>query len=210
MPQLPAATNCVIAVLSGNIGNGTWSNVFHMQYTGTAPQVADLTTIGGGLVTAWTTNIAPLVPTTTSLTGWVLADLTNQTAAQTRASITAVPGTRTGTANPNNCALVSSWQVNLRYRGGHPRTYWPAGVQADVTSGSQWSATFRTAALSGIGAFRTAVNALTHGTTTYKLIMLSYYSNKVLRPQPLALLVNGVAIHGRVDTQRHRLGKETP
>jgi hypothetical protein len=210
MPALPSAQNCVQVKLAGTMGTGKWNNVFYMQYTGTAPQVADLTTIGNGISTAWNTNIAPLAATTTQLSTIDLADLTSATASTLRAMAAVHVGTRTGTANPSNCTMVASWQYNLRYRGGHGRLYLPTGVTTDVTNGSQWTGAFVTLSLTSMRAFRTAINALTHGTTTYKLIVLSYFVNHALRPAPLPLTVNDVAIHGRVDTQRSRLGKETP
>jgi len=210
MPPRPNVANVVEAKLNGTIGNGKWTNVLHMQYTGTAPQVADLQTVATALGTAWATDIAPLCATTVALATIDLADLTAPTASTLRGISSAQPGTRTGTQNPNSAAMVGSWQYNLRYRGGHGRTYWPAGVQADITSGSQWSGAFKTTALANLRAFRTAVNAITHGSTTYKLVAVSYKTNNTPRPTPLVLTINDVAVHGRVDTMRARLGKETP
>ena len=208
-PQAPVAQ--VVAIgLGGTIGTGKWHNGFYLQYTGTAPQVADLASVMAAVQAAWTTNIAPLAATTTALTTLTAADLTNTTASYNSISITPVPGTRTGTANPSNSALVSSWQINHRYRGGHPRTYWPIGVTTDVSSGSQWSATFRPLALSSIQAFRTALNAITTGATSYKMVSVSRRQGGVLIPTPTPFSINGVVVHGRVDTQRLRLGKETP
>jgi len=210
MPALPPVQNVVQAQLNGTIGNGKWSNTIYLQYTGTAPQVADLNTIATGITTAWNTNIAPLVPTTAALATINLADLTAPTASTLRGASAVAAGTRAGTQMPNSAALVVSELCNLRYRGGHPRNYLPAGVIADVTTGSQWTTAFKTAALSGMRAYRTALNALTHGSTTYKWVAVSYSTAHAHRPTPLILTVNDVAIHGRVDTQRGRLGKETP
>lgn len=210
MAPLPDAANCILVRLSGTIQNGRWSNTFHLQYSGTAPQVADLTTLANGIAAAWTTNVAPLIPSTTALTGLVLADLTNRASAQANVPITAVPGTRTGTANTNSAACVVSWPINHRYRGGHPRTYLPAGVQADVSGGSQWTTTFKNLVQTNMAAFRTALNGLTTGTTTYKMIALSYHFNKQPLNPPVAYTVAAPVVHGRVDTARLRLGKETP
>lgn len=208
-PQAPVPQ--VIAIgLAGTIGTGRWHNGHYLQYTGTAPTVADLASVMTAIQTAWTTNIAPLCATTTALNALTAADLSSSVASYNSVSITAVPGTRTGTANPSNSALVASWQINHRYRGGHPRTYFPAGITTDVTSGSQWSTAFKSLALSSIQAFRTALNAITTGGTSYKMVSVSRRSGGVLIPQPIPFSINGVVVHGRVDTQRLRLGKETP
>lgn len=209
MPPLPSVTNVVLFRLKGTYSGQPWNNIFHLQYTGAAPSVADLQTIGTSIVSSWTTNIAQLCIASVVLTGVDLADLTNPAASA--ASITAnVPGTRTGSIITTGSAVVSSWQINIRYRGGHPRTYWPAGVAADITSGRLLSAGAQTAFNAAFANWRASLNALTSGSTTYKMVIVSYQRNLAPRPTPLIFTVNGVTTHGRLDTQRRRLGKETP
>jgi hypothetical protein len=210
MPGLPPIANVVLVKLKGTIGLGRWNNIFYLQYTGTAPSTGDLTTLANNIATAWSTNLAPMAPATVALTEVDLADLSNSTAATAQVSIAAIPGTRAGTANTNQACMVASWQINHRYRGGHPRTYFPFGVQADVTNGSLWTTAFHTAAVTAINAWRTALNALTTGSTSYKMISVSYYVGGAVRPAPLPFTINGGVVHGRVDTQRSRLGRETP
>lgn len=208
MPALPAATSVLRVRVAGTNQTTLWNNIFYLQYTGTAPQVGDLTTIAGSIATAWTTNIAPLCATSVALTEIDLTDLTSATAATSSTTVTGA-GTRAGQALTTNVACVVSWAVNLRYRGGHPRNYMPAGVAADVTAGHLWAGAFVTAMLAGARGFRTALNAITFGSSTMHLILLSYYFNKVLRPSPLPITVTDAKVHGRVDTQRKRLGKES-
>jgi len=208
MPALPAATNCLRIKLVGTNQGTLWNNIIYTQYTGTAPQIADLATIATGVGGAWTTNIAPMCATTVALSSITVSDLTSPTAAQADNTV-ASSGTRTGQALLTNAACVVSWSVNLRYRGGHPRSYFPAGVQADTTAGHLWAGTFITAMLAAGRGFRTSVNAVTWGSSTMHMILLSYYLNKVLRPSPLPVTVTDAKVHGRIDTQRKRLGKET-
>jgi hypothetical protein len=208
MPALPAATNCLRVRFAGTNQTTLWNNILYMQYTGVAPQVADLAGIAASMATAWTTNIAPLCATGVALNQISLTDLTNASAASADETVTGA-GTRTGVAPTTATACVVSWSVNLRYRGGHPRTYFPAGVDSDIVSGHLWGPTFVTAMLTGARSFRTAMNAVTYGSSTMHMILLSYYANKILRPTPLPVTINDAKVHGRVDTQRKRLGSET-
>lgn len=209
MPPLPPAQNIVRIRLKGGNQATVWNNVLYLQYVPPAPAVADLTTLMNGIATAWLTNFAPLCNVSTALTGIDAADLTSSLASTGSISTSQV-GTRAGQAMPASVACVASWLINRRYRGGHPRSYFPFGIITDTQNGRQWTPAFVTAALAGVRGFRTALNALTTGTTSYKLVCLSYVSNKVQLGTPVPYTINDAAIHGRVDTQRHRLGKETP
>lgn len=209
MPALPAVPQVVLVTLKGNQGGVNFNNVLHLQYTGGAPTVADLTTVGTAVGNAWNTNFTPLMNTSWSLNSIVLADLTNQAAAQSTVTV-AYAGTRAGTAMPNATAAVVSWQINVRYRGGHPRSYFPFGVIADVTSSRLWAGAFVTALNNAATSFRTSLNAITASGTSYKMVIVSYYHDRTLRPVPQVYTVQGNLVHGRVDTQRRRLGKETP
>lgn len=205
---LPVA-NTVMIKLRGTTGTGNWANIFYAQYTGTGPTVANLQSLATSLVSAYTTSIAPLASTGVILTGVDLADLTNPAASAVNTTAN-VPGTRAGGGLPAQVAHVSSWQINVRYRGGHPRTYWPWGVVTDLGTTRSWTAGFLTSAGTASAAWRTAINALTHGTTTYRMVSVSRFVGNTLRPTPLVFTVNGVSNHGRIDTQRSRLGKEIP
>lgn len=209
MPALPPVASTLLCRLKGVNGPTKWNNIFYIRYSGTQPTSADLTTLGGVVGNAWTTNLAPLANLNVSLTGVDLVDLTSPTAAS--ASVTmSHAGTRAGPGFTAQVAMVGSWQANLRFRGGHFRNYWPFGVSTDVASIATWSTVFQTAAAAGLGAFRTAINASTTGTATNQLVGVSYHTAHALRPTPVVVPINAVAVHGRIDTQRRRLGKETP
>lgn len=209
MPALPPVPSVVLVRLKGAFGTQPWNVILHLQYSGAAPAVADLTSVGNSIVTAYTTNYAPLAATGVSLTGIDLADLTNPAASA--ASISAnVPGTRTGTVMPASVACCVSWVINVRYRGGHPRSYWPFGVIADTNTIRTWAPAFVTAVNNASTAFRTALNAISVSGATYKMVAVSYVHDRAPRPNPLPFTVQSNVVHGRIDTQRRRLGKETP
>ena len=200
----------VLVRLKGLVGTQPWNNIYHLQYTGSAPSVADLQAVGTAIHNAWSTNFAPLAFTNVSLQGSDLADLTSPLASQVSNTFT-FTGTRTGTALPNSTACVVSWQINVRYRGGHPRTYLTAGVAADIQAGGRlWTSAFVTSVNNAATAFRTALNSIAVSGSTYKMVSVSRTLDGAPRAQGVPYTINTNSVHGRVDTQRRRLGKETP
>lgn len=209
MPALPAVANVVLVRVKGTYGGQPWNAIFHLQYSGGAPTVADLNSIGTSIGTAWSANLASLHVAGVIVTGVDLADLTSQAAATTTVTLN-IPGTRAGTNFPSSVATVVSWNINRRYRGGHPRTYFPFGVVADALTVRTWTTAFTTAVQTGANAFRTALNALSVSGTTYKMVCVSYILDHEIRTTPIPFTITGNVTHGRIDTQRRRLGKETP
>ena len=213
---LPDAAQIVQAAVSGSHNDTGWVNVHHLQYVGTAPGVADLQAVGTAIGNAWNTNIAPMCHANVVMKAVVLTDLTNRSAAQGSVSGLNHAGTRAGVDVSNNVAAVVSWAINHRYRGGHARTYFPAGATADYTNGRIWTGAFTLALNTAATAYRTAINAITVSGTTYKMVMVQFYRTNpttklieyVIPPVPYT--IQGNQVHGRVDTQRRRLGKETP
>jgi hypothetical protein len=209
MPALPSVVNTVKATVHGTIGTAPYDNIFHLQYTGPAPTAADAITLATDVLNDYNTSFISLLGAgTVTTTGCDVVDLTSNTSSSGSASLI-TPGTRAGAANPNQVATVISWHINLRYRGGHPRTYLPGGMQADLQNTSHWTTSYLNAVNSGASSFRAAINAIAIGATTYKLAIVSYRSGGLARPTPFVLLVNSNAVHTRIDTQRRRLGKET-
>jgi hypothetical protein len=191
----------------GTYNSAPWNNIFHLQYTGGAPSVANLNTLCGSFLSAYASNLLPLCNPLVVLASADAQDLTNAGAAQGSATNTS-PGTRTGTALPTSACAVISWKINNRYRGGHPRTYVPAGNTADLLLGRNWTDTFVTAANAAANAFLSAINALTTGAITYKLICLSYTRNKIALNPPVPYTIQSGLVDHRLDTQRDRLGKD--
>lgn len=210
-PDVPAVVHFV---MRGTKGGTSWANKGYLQYSGPAPAVADLATVGTAIANAWNTDFAPICPAGVVLTTIDLQDLTSRLAARNSVTVSHA-GTRTGTEMPNQVALVISWLINRRYRGGHPRTYLPAGVLEDVTSARLWAGAFVTAAQAAATAFRTALNAISVSGATYKMAAVNMVTHDATTHAleyvvpPNVFTVQGNAVHGRVDTVRRRLGRET-
>lgn len=207
MPPLPAAAQVLKVRYVGVRTQTPWNCIMYGHYTGSAPTNPQLVAYGTALGNAWNTNIAPLCGVDVSLEEVDVVDLTSATS-QSGTVASVHPGTRTGGGLGAQVALVSSWIAPLRYRGGHPRNYWPGGTAADLATPATWINASLTQFENGFAAFLTAINAINAGTSPVQFGLLSYHTGHVLRPTPLFVAYTGVTVHPRLDTQRRRLGKE--
>lgn len=149
---------------------------FFHQYSGTAPSAATCATIATDIANLWVTDIAPLLPTDVILTEVDVLDITTASGASGTALVSHA-GTRAGTGLPYQVAATVQDQIARRYRGGKPRTYFPAGVEADLLDQSHWLSAFLTSMNAGVLAFHTGIAALSvSGTTVGAHVNLSYYS----------------------------------
>src|ERR1700688_1026401 len=136
---LPPVAKCVRCSLIHN--NGSDFDIvtrFFIQYAGTAPTNTQLNTFAASVGTAWGTDLKALNGTTVALDTVICEDLTTTSAAVGEAGGN-VAGTRGGNVLPAATAFVTSYTISRRYRGGHPRGYWPFGVQADLATAQTWA-----------------------------------------------------------------------
>lgn len=214
MPALPDAPGMLRLRLIGAIQSVPWNAVQYASFNGPPPNSSDLQTVGYAVGQAFLNAIAQLVPNTVTLTEVQVTDLTTVDSAFASQAMSHT-GLRLGTSLPNNVALVASYKINVRYRGGHPRTYWPAGVQADVQDGRTWTDAFRTLAQGACVDYVGNINAIQLGGSNLLFEAMSYYKGRdaagkpILRPVPLHYPVQTVLVHTRVDSMRTRLGKES-
>jgi hypothetical protein len=149
---------------------------FYLSYAGSAPTAANLNTLGLDVASAWSTNLQPLVPDTFELTEVDLVDLGSPSGA----SSTVNPhdtGSRTGNVLTANTCVNVEYNIARRYRGGKPRMYLPAGVQADLATAGTWSSTFLGLVNTGMAAFQSALEALSIGSIgALQYVNISFYN----------------------------------
>jgi hypothetical protein len=138
--------------------------VFHGSYT-TPP--ANMQTLAGALWTAlsgaWSTNLATLMATASSVTSVQVRDMTSFTNPIAIGTGTAVPGTSVSVPMPSGAAIVMTENIATRGKGMKGRVYlWGWATNADAGGGAISPAT-----QTAINAFGTAVfNAITTNTLT--------------------------------------------
>lgn len=209
MPPLPIALNVIRCSYTGTYAGAKWANVFHVRFSGGPPGQTDMNSLALALRGAWDTNIKPLVVTTASLSSTTCVDLSSYSGLVST-DATSSSGTASATNQlPASVALVASFKISRRYRGGHPRMYLTGQSAPNTTNATNWGPGWITTTTTAMAAWRTAINALTYTSMgTLALVCLSYYSGGVLRATPFADPVTSVVVHNRIDTMRRRLGKE--
>src|SRR5215471_136310 len=206
MPPLPNVGSVAKVRLVGTNQSVTWNNVMHEQYSGGAPTAGTLQSLAAAVGNAWISAIAPICNTSSALTEVVCIDLATSTGNEGTATVNHV-GTRAGTVMPVSTAVVFSFHVQLRYRGGHARMYVPGGVAADISAGRLWNTSSQTAFASAASSFLSQVNAITIGGSAFFMVMVSYRTNHALRPVPAVFPIVSTGVDDRIDNQRRRLGK---
>lgn len=192
---------------------------FYTSYSGTAPSNADLATFDAAISTAFGTNLKSLLDTASLLSQVASVDLSSSTAAVDSSTVS-VAGTRGATILPAEVALVSSYRIARRYRGGHPRGYWPFGIETDLSTRRTWTGSFVTACNTGLANFFTAVAAAGwSGAGTLLHVNVSYYAGfhvvtspttgrarnvPTLRGTPVVDTITSVFTQQRVGSQRRR------
>lgn len=213
---LPALDHVLRIVLSGSISTKPWNSVQHAQYQGPAIDVNTANGLCTSIGTAWANAIAPVSCSNVVLSEVTVTDLTSSTSAQGAQNVSHT-GTQTGTSTfPTSACWVQSLTTVFRYRGGHPRIYWPYTSSAALINNS----TFGSTTLGVLGTAATGwisdINNLLVNSIGLKHGCAFYYTHdpvtkaRIYRTPPFFQPTIATAVHQRVDTQRRRLGSEVP
>lgn len=214
MPPLQPAAHILRVRLAGSISAvSPWNVILHWNYTGPQPPSTTINALCSLFAAAWNTHLAPVHHTTVTLTTVEAVDLTAPDAAFGSA-IVSHSGLLTGTPLPASVAVCVSWKVNYRWRGGHPRSYFPAGTTASTTNQRTWTAlavqNFETAVNGWFGAMNAATSGAVSGRLTclrrYQTLVAGQPPTEITPPLPLDFVAFDV--DSRIDTQRRRLGPD--
>lgn len=221
MPALPDVNKVIRIAISGHISvNNPWVTRFFLSFSGANPSTADLDTYASGVLGTFDTDLKALCDGATHADQCEVVDLTSPTSAISIASDD-IGGTRSGGNTPADLCVVVSYQVARRYRGGHPRGYWPFGVVEDFDTTYTWSSDFLDAVNTGLGNFFDDLNGGGWGGAgTLKHVNVSYYQGftvvtnpttgrasnvPTLRGAPLVDEVTDIHPRSSMGTQRRRL-----
>jgi hypothetical protein len=164
--------------------------------------------------TAWANALAPVTSANVVLTLVETTDLTSATSAQGTQSVNH-PGTHQTISNlPNSSSWVQQLTTQLRFRGGHPRIYWPATDQTMTSDGHSWAATYQALIDTACTGWISDINNLLLGGANLAHGCAFYYTHdpvtkvRKYRDPPLFYPTTSTSTEHRVCTQRRRLGKE--
>jgi hypothetical protein len=220
VPPYPAAAKCIRVALKHTFGvDADVLTRFFIQYAGSPPSVTELSTWNTVIAGAWNSDLAALAPNDCTLVEVESIDLSSDVASVDTTTVSH-SGTRGDTPLSAATCLVSSYTILRRYRGGHPRGYWPFGVEADLADPQDWTTTFLTACSGGLEAFFSALLlAPWSGGGPLVQANVSYYAGftvitspttgrarnvPTLRGAPTIDLVTGIVPRQRVGSQRRR------
>jgi hypothetical protein len=209
-----------LAVLKGMIGANPWVITFHFKNgSSTVPWTQpDLDLLANNVYNKWTTTVGTLTPTNVSINECDVTDLTNSTGLGSIYTHAATAGGRAGTLSPSSVCYVIQNRIAARYRGGHPRTFYPGGVAGDMAGEALWNTsvqgTFPAQVVAYISAIRSVAYSFGSGTLNHVIPRYTYLLNndttahKWTRTRNGLLsvdTVNSYFLQARIGSQRKRL-----
>jgi hypothetical protein len=204
---LPPVPNVCKVQCHWLVGDKPAANVLHWQYSGSGPApAAYVTALASDIAGAIASN-ASLWQADTSFLGTTATDLSSDTGFVEEAAATEV-GTRTGGILSANVALLASYALSRRYRGGHPRTYLPWFTEADVLNPQEWiGASVTDASAVWDGVVTAGLAAGGGGVSTVDQCQVSYILAGVRRVTPLVNAIVFTQCDQVIASQRRRDGR---
>lgn len=220
MPALPSPGKVIRIDYHLDQGTDTLAKVRrYFGYTGVVPATADCDTVANAANASFGTHLAGLLFTGSSLESIVVTDLSSSSGA-VGINPGSIAGTRSGThLTGTECTLVS-YSIARRFRGGHPRSYWPFGVAGDLQDEQHWSSAYVATAQTAIDNDNAAlIAAVWSGGGSLGPVNVSFYSGFTnftgptgrMRPRsnvrlaPLVDPILGLTVQVGIASQRKRL-----
>lgn len=213
MPPLPDVPNVIKVVHTGQIFGQPWAGVSHWRYVmtlGGIPTNAQLLEAMAKFVNSWRDHLRPQISHDCSDISVEGIDLTSPTSAVAVAADGDFGADAGNIISPESCVLVTK-TVGRRYRGGHPRTYWPGLAEAWTDEGRR--AMFPASVPTLVDAYQAYYDDIPPAVTTDGLtgmssfheVSVSYHSGGAIRPVPLVDDVLGRTVQPVFATQRRRM-----
>ena len=189
------------SAIAANVLHGKWADNLNHNATAMASIVSTFRT-------TWSTNFGAKINN-----GWTMTSFAAQSLGGDgllSVNSTTVACSNSGAGLPPGVSIGLTWQSGATWRGGKPRTYVPGIPSADLAAanGSALAAGIASAWQTAGAAVLTAMNALLDGGVSFQLGFPSYYTKYTLRSTPVFFPFTGCVVHGRIDSQRRRNGKE--
>lgn len=211
-PHLPftPVPDVVKIIVRGDNGGAPWANIFHMFIgNGGSPVLqAQTDAIAAAFNTIYAGGIQSLKCATDTMSSVEAIGIDSATAPSSTVAASGT-GTLPAPSLPASVAMVVSWKISRRYRGGKPRTYLSGRAEQDLNDSVNWKPGAVSSNEAQVDAFRTAVNAMTipGATGTGVLCCVHYFLHNALLTPPLVSVIQGDSIDTRVCSQRRRLGR---
>jgi hypothetical protein len=221
MPPLPDVPKVIKTALIFTDGiNVDIVTRFYLEYSGAAPGSDDLDTYAQAVKDEFETDLLGDLNENLALIRVECIDLSTTSSAE-GSWVGSLPGTATDPPNAVSVALVSSYEIARRYRGGHPRGYWPLGQSTNLATPQTWDSGFVATIHTQLSAFFTGIRAAVWtGGGSLVHVNVSYFEGftvvtdpvtgrarnvPTVRGTPLIDTVTSRIERIRIGTQRRRL-----
>lgn len=175
-PPLPESPCLRVRLDYVNADGSFAGSRFYLSYAGAAPTPGNCITLATDIASAWATDIGPIVSDDWALAEIDVLDIASLTGASGQWSGHNTGG-ESGTAVPSQCAINVEFGIARRYRGGKPRMFIPGASVGQLQDSAHWTTGFVSSVNTAVGAFFTAVEALSVGAVgALGHVNLSYYS----------------------------------
>lgn len=207
MVARPPVPNTALMRLTYTMGDKIAENILHWVYTpaGNAPLsfIEALATNGD----AAAGTFEAMMDTTTQYQSCTVTDL-NSDIGFTVEGGTPVTGTREGSTLPANVALLASYTLGRRYRGGHPRTYLPWFTSSDIETPQTWVAASLAEASPVWGAALASIaSTAAGGYSVLHQAQVSYVTGLLPRVVPVTDQIFYSVLDTNIASQRRRDGR---
>lgn len=218
LPDVPKVVKCALIFTDGiNVDIVTR---FYIQYSGTAPSSAELNAFAANIRGAFQDHLLDQLSDQFALIRVECIDLSTTSSAE-GSDVGTFTGTATDPPNAADVAVISSYEIARRYRGGHPRGYWPLGTSGQLATPQTWDSAFIANLHTVMSDFFTQVRASTWaaaGSLTH--VNVSYFAGftvvtdpvtgrarnvPTVRATPVVDAITSRIERIRVGTQRRRL-----
>jgi hypothetical protein len=146
----------------------------HWHVSLATPTTSDLGDFALAVAVAWTADLRALCHSDVVMTeveALACGDMSQPPGIWTGTSA----GSRAGSFLPADNCVVVNYHIARRYRGGHPRGYWPFGVQGDLQDAQKWAGTFEGAVQSAYTAWQSAVLGYTTAFSVNEQVSVGYF-----------------------------------
>lgn len=204
MPPLPPVPGVIKVQLFWTIHSYGGANVLHFSYTGGPPDHSSCAEIASTISSGFNSTLTASLGTDVALLAVVVTDLSSDTGASGQ-DLTEHAGHISSPVPGNQMATCTKWPVALRYRGGHPKTFWPPLPTSTMADPSNWGDAAVSNWNSLVDDFIAVCVAASGGSTSVvDHVAVSYFSGHAMRPTPLVLTLGSAQTNRRISSQRRR------
>lgn len=216
---MPPVANTISMQFQGTIPGEVWENILHFGYSGPTPTQSSMATFAAAATNSWSIHVSPMQATSVVLVQVTATDIASDSGAQ-GVSVVNVAGSKGANGPAANAAILVSYPIPTRYRGGHPRSYVLAGLATDLDSPMHWSTGFTSGfnpawqslltGIIGVSAGGTQITQLVAVRRHGKFLPNAGPPNFVLTtPIVYPLIPSSIVVHNQVASQKGRIGRRS-